>query len=90
MKTKIKCPNEKKDAVMQQLADILPKSMENVRDVLTVDGLGIFMQDAWVLVRPSGTEPVIRITCEGSQESVVESILQTVKEVVEKIIEGHT
>ncbi len=30
------------------------------------DGLRFEMQDAWVLVRPSGTEPVIRVTAEAA------------------------
>ncbi|NIU81699.1 hypothetical protein GWN63_05610, partial [Candidatus Bathyarchaeota archaeon] len=35
------------------------------------------LKQGWVLVRPSGTEPVIRITCEGQTKEAVEEILKT-------------
>ncbi len=85
-KTKIQCPNDKKASTMKELADTLPGSIDDVIDVITVDGLGIILKDAWVLVRPSGTEPVIRITCEGSTEEEVTKILNAAKLVVENTI----
>ncbi|MFW9792749.1 MAG: phosphoglucosamine mutase [Candidatus Thorarchaeota archaeon] len=86
LKGKIECPNDKKQVVMDALADELPKKMSDVKEVLTVDGLGITLKQGWVLVRPSGTEPVIRITCEGPTEDVVKKILGTAEEVVKSII----
>jgi phosphoglucosamine mutase len=83
---KIECPNDKKQSVMDSLAEVLPSKMSDVKEVLTVDGLGITLKQGWVLVRPSGTEPVIRITCEGPTEDVVKTILQSAEEVVRAII----
>jgi phosphomannomutase len=37
-------------------------------------------------VRPSGTEPVIRITCEAKTEDGVKAILENAKRVVESTI----
>ena len=88
MKTKLRCPNGKKAQVMETLADVLPKALENVVQVLTVDGLGITLKEGWVLVRPSGTEPVIRITCEGPTEALVKKVLNTAKLAVEKTIKS--
>ena len=86
MKTKLKCPNEKKENVMETLVDTLPKGLENVEKVITVDGIGVTLKEGWILVRPSGTEPVIRITCEGPTEELVRSTLESAKRIVEKII----
>ncbi|TFG10507.1 phosphoglucosamine mutase [Candidatus Thorarchaeota archaeon] len=86
-KTKLKCPDAKKRVVMGRLAETLPDEMDDVTDVLTVDGLGISLRDGWVLVRPSGTEPVIRITCEAQSEERAQSILEDAKEVVQKAID---
>ncbi len=86
-KTKVSCPNEKKEAVMRELSQTLPDVIGNVTNVLTVDGLGISLTDGWVLVRPSGTEPVIRITCEGQIEERVQEILEKAKTAVVKTIE---
>ncbi|MHA2025374.1 MAG: phosphoglucosamine mutase [Candidatus Thorarchaeota archaeon] len=83
---KLKCPNEKKQPVMDALATILPESMKDIVEVLTVDGLGISLKEGWVLVRPSGTEPVIRITCEGPTEEIVKKILETAENVVKSTI----
>jgi len=82
LKSKIECPNDKKQHVMEALAEVLPTKMSDVKQVLTVDGLGITLKQGWVLVRPSGTEPIIRITCEGPTEEIVKKILQSAEEVV--------
>jgi phosphomannomutase/phosphoglucomutase len=37
-------------------------------DLVTIDGFRVDYGDAWVLVRPSGTEPVVRIYAEGRDE----------------------
>jgi phosphoglucosamine mutase len=62
--------------------------LKDVVQVLTVDGLGITMKEGWILVRPSGTEPVIRITCEGPTQASVERVLKNAKQTVEKTIES--
>jgi phosphoglucosamine mutase len=88
MKDKVKCPNDKKGPVMNALADSLPKGLKDVVQVLTVDGLGITLKEGWILVRPSGTEPIIRITCEGPSESVVKSALSAAREIVKRTIDS--
>jgi len=85
-KSKIPCPNERKADVMNELGQILPEAIGDVIDVLTVDGIGISLKDGWVLVRPSGTEPLIRITCEAQTEKRVTEILERTKTVVVKTI----
>ncbi len=86
-KSKIKVPNEYKQSVMEKLAEELPKSLTGVKEVLTVDGIGLFLENGWVLVRPSGTEPVIRITCEGQSENEVIGILESTQTIVERVVE---
>ncbi|MHA2083809.1 MAG: hypothetical protein ACXABD_08655 [Candidatus Thorarchaeota archaeon] len=45
------------------------------------------LKQGWILVRPSGTEPVIRITCEAQTNDIAESILAKAKTLVEKVIQ---
>ena len=85
-KTKVECPNKMKESVMKILDSTLPDSLDNVTDILTVDGLGISLDDGWVLVRPSGTEPVIRITCEAKTEERAKEILENTKKIVKSTI----
>jgi phosphoglucosamine mutase len=88
IKTKLECPNEKKESVMRELATRLPKGLKNVVQVLTVDGLGITLKKGWILVRPSGTEPVIRLTCEGITQASVERVLNEAKQIVQRTIDS--
>ncbi|MHA1576142.1 MAG: phosphoglucosamine mutase [Candidatus Thorarchaeota archaeon] len=88
LKAKIKVANEKKEAIMNALADELPKAIDDVENVITVDGIGLSLKQGWVLVRPSGTEPVIRITCEAPTQEIVSSILNASKTAVEQIIKS--
>ncbi len=87
-KTKVNCDNDKKNDVMAILKDRLPKIMSETTNVLTVDGLAVFVREGWVLVRPSGTEPVIRITCEATSEETVERLLQDSKRAVLEAVEN--
>lgn len=52
----------------------------------TSDGIRIDWDDRWVLVRPSNTEPVIRITAEAKTEKTAEDLVAKFAEETEKII----
>ncbi len=86
MKTKIQCPSDKKIIIMDKVTKELPKELNNVSQIITVDGLGIILKDGWILIRPSGTEPVIRLTCEAATKALVERLLSETKALVEKTI----
>ncbi|MFW6150340.1 MAG: hypothetical protein ACOC6A_02285 [Chloroflexota bacterium] len=79
----VRCPDGAKREVMEQVAAycIKPQEREELRgnsicssllrkesSVNTLDGLRIELADSWVLIRPSGTEPVIRVLAESSSE----------------------
>lgn len=87
-KEKMRCPNEKKQRVMEKLLKTLPEGMTETIDILTVDGLGVTLKEGWVLVRPSGTEPVIRITCEARSTETVQRILKEAKDAVKGAIDS--
>jgi alpha-D-glucose phosphate-specific phosphoglucomutase len=49
---------------------------EKVADVQTVDGVKYVMsEDSWLLIRPSGTEPVLRVYAEGRSQEMVDALL---------------
>ncbi len=80
VKTKVKCTHEKKEEIMKKFLQ-----MEKNEIDLT-DGAKICFDDGWVLVRPSGTEPIIRIYAEGKREERAEERAQEYKNKLEKII----
>lgn len=48
-----------------------------VDDFITVDGYQFILEDGgWMLIRFSGTEPIIRVYCETTQQDKVQSILR--------------
>ena len=43
----------------------------------TLDGMKyIFADDSWLLIRPSGTEPVLRVYAEGRTPEMVTALLE--------------
>lgn len=49
---------------------------------IEIDGVKVFGEDFWVLVRPSGTEPVVRIMLEARSPERATQILNEVKQAI--------
>ncbi|OYT50747.1 phosphoglucosamine mutase [Candidatus Bathyarchaeota archaeon ex4484_135] len=84
---KVPCPNEFKKAVMEELRTRLLEAFRDVVRTIEIDGLRVELQEGWVLVRPSGTEPVIRITAEGRTAQEAHELASKALEVVKKTTE---
>jgi len=70
-------PVSKKDMVAR-LVDGAPASIAGtaVRSVSSLDGAKYLLaDDSWLLIRPSGTEPVLRVYAESSDPNRVEALL---------------
>jgi phosphomannomutase len=49
---------------------------EHLKDIETLDGVKYLLEDdSWLLIRPSGTEPVLRVYAEGRSEMMVSALL---------------
>lgn len=48
-----------------------------VNKIDTKDGYKFYFDDAWLLIRPSGTEPLIRFYAEASSMSIVNELLES-------------
>ena len=49
-----------------------------------VDGVRINRQDSWALLRPSGTEPFMRLVVEAEMKDVAIAFCQEVREAIGK------
>jgi phosphomannomutase len=51
--------------------------MKNHREIIDIDrtdGLKLYMKDGWVLMRPSGTEPIFRVYVEAKEKQRAEQV----------------
>lgn len=67
-----------KNAMTQKLVNDVPAKIggETIDQVATVDGVKyILADDSWLLIRPSGTEPVLRVYAEGRSPEMVRALL---------------
>ena len=68
-KDKISCKKEDVDRIISKLSDEFPNAD-------TTDGVKIvFDKKNWIMVRPSGTEPIIRIYAESDSDKNLETLM---------------
>jgi len=85
----LECPDSEKDRVVGAIGDRLPESVAgvDVDGVNDADGFKILLADgSWLLARPSGTEPKLRIYAEAESERRMEDLLEAGVDIVEPII----
>ena len=60
---------------------------EKVAEVSARDGVKyILADDSWLLIRPSGTEPVLRVYAEGRTQGMVKELLGYGEQVAESVV----
>jgi phosphomannomutase len=83
----------KRPVAKEEMTDLLTKQApaeiggEQVTEVSTRDGVKyILADDSWLLVRPSGTEPVLRVYAEGRSQEMVKALLGYGEQVAETVV----
>jgi phosphomannomutase len=57
-------------------------SMRTIQEKITLDGLKLVLDDgSWMLIRPSGTEPKVRVYTESRKEQDSQELFNTAKEI---------
>ena len=71
------------------------KAMEKIRKEAdfgvkpnTSDGLRFDMNEGWLLIRASGTEPIIRLTCEAKTEKRLSELCAQAEDIIKKATEN--
>jgi phosphomannomutase len=80
---KISCANDKKEALKQLI--INKARTFGSGTINTMDGLRMDFGSSWILVRPSGTEPIFRIIAESPSETETERLLVNASTTLRKL-----
>ncbi len=75
----IECPAEEREVIVNRIRDNAPRSIDGVKVVKsdTTDGFRFILADTtWLLIRFSGTEPVLRIYAESDSLPRAEKLLE--------------
>ncbi|MGC9554127.1 MAG: phosphoglucosamine mutase [Thermoplasmatota archaeon] len=83
VKSKVACSHQNKPAVMESFRQ---RAQNEGLETDTTDGVKIVAEEGWVLVRPSGTEPIIRIYAQSRQQRQAEQMASRYREWVEELV----
>jgi phosphoglucosamine mutase len=87
LREKVKCENDLKKPGLSLIEKNLKKAFPGFKDFSTIDGVRIAVEEGWLLIRPSGTEPVIRVTVEGESLKAASDIMERGKTVIHSALE---
>lgn len=80
----VKADKEKIRKAMNILKEEIKKF--DYEKLIDIDGFRIEFEDSWALIRPSGTEPKIRITVEAKDNNKLKNLLNKMEELVKKCL----
>lgn len=81
VKRKVTIDPEKREAVLAAVDE----ATATARQRITIDGFKVVFDDgSWVLIRPSGTEPLIRVFAEAKEKGRAEALVQEYLDIIER------
>ena len=83
LKEKAPCPVGQRDAVLARLAETIGHGADRV---VTLDGVKAYRDGGWVLVRPSGTEPLFRVFAESKDPARARALADAGLEAVRRAV----
>ncbi len=82
IKTKIPMTRDKALKVVEKVKE----AFRGAGEMITIDGVRVNAEDYWFLVRPSGTEPLLRIMLEAKTREKAEALLAKIKSIAEEVL----
>ncbi|MCW3981787.1 MAG: phosphoglucosamine mutase [Candidatus Bathyarchaeota archaeon] len=82
----VECSNLSKQAIRKTMLENLPEAFAEIKQRSDADGLRLTFRGGWLLVRPSGTEPLIRVTVEAESSKIAQRIMNKALRLVNKLV----
>ncbi|MEM2994918.1 MAG: phosphomannomutase/phosphoglucomutase [Candidatus Bathyarchaeia archaeon] len=79
------CPDHLKFAVIEKLK---AKFKERGLKFLDIDGVKLLDEDGWILLRPSNTEPLIRVSAEAKTEKKLDELYKFAEKELKQTMKG--
>jgi len=79
------CPDNLKFAAIEKLKS---KFKHHGLKFLDIDGVKLLDKDGWVLLRPSNTEPIIRVSAEARTEEKLKELYQFAEKELKRVLKG--
>lgn len=88
-RVEVTIPTSLRGTIMDKLSSNIPEKVGSVKinEINRADGLKLILQDGdWLLIRPSGTEPLLRIYGESNSKERLKEILEEGKRLADKAV----
>ena len=86
VKDKVHVPDERKRVILASYKAALAGE-PGIKSVDDRDGVKAYLAEGWVLVRPSGTEPIYRIQAEAASAEAAQALVDRFKAVLAQAVE---
>jgi phosphoglucosamine mutase len=85
LRENVACKNQLKHTVVEKAGERLKSAFPKYKEYSTIDGVRLSLADGWVLVRASGTEPLVRLTVESESLKAAKEIMEKGMAIIKKL-----